>query len=401
MSDDRTTANADILNLDPHNQFDIVAEKANGKINNITVSNIHHPHAAAVTNEPFDETSTSSIHDSDVSDSVPVTANGLGNITQPTSMSSISNGKPVYGGYNGRQANGGSKHDDELFINGSATTVLPDRSASRGTDSGVNGNDAGNGHFRASGQSYRQSEEAHGPQTPGSPIGYFPSEQRMKRAEEDHSTVSQQPFSSDGQPHDSNPHQLLTPATPNGDLAPNQPTSPHRYSSPPTYQPANASSSSHLNPPQAGNTLKQRHTLEVPKASSNRHPKDGMDTAQASGRFSPTVAGGRRPSLSLARKTTRSVQSEAQRDEVVPDEDAQRWAEAYRQKRASKRKRKEEQDDDRVLVGTKVDESHANWVTAYNMLTGIRVSVSRTNAKLDRELNDSDFDAKQKSTFDM
>lgn len=95
------------------------------------------------------------------------------------------------------------------------------------------------------------------------------------------------------------------------------------------------------------------------------------------------------------------MQSEAPRDEVVPDEDAQRWAEAYRQKRASKRKRKVDEDEDRVLVGTKVDESHANWVTAYNMLTGIRVSVSRTNAKLDRELNDADFQVKQKSTFDM
>lgn len=78
-----------------------------------------------------------------------------------------------------------------------------------------------------------------------------------------------------------------------------------------------------------------------------------------------------------------------------------RWAEAYRQKRASKRRRREEEDDDRVLVGTKVDEHHVNWVTAYNMLTGIRVSVSRTNAKLDRELTPADFDAKQKSTFDM
>lgn len=95
------------------------------------------------------------------------------------------------------------------------------------------------------------------------------------------------------------------------------------------------------------------------------------------------------------------MQSDAPRDEILPDEDAIRWAEAYRQKRASKRKRKEEEDDDRVLVGTKVDESHANWVTAYNMLTGIRVSVSRTNAKLDRELTDADFEAKQKSTFDM
>lgn len=78
-----------------------------------------------------------------------------------------------------------------------------------------------------------------------------------------------------------------------------------------------------------------------------------------------------------------------------------RWAEAYRQKRATKRRRREIEDDDRVLVGTKVDETHANWVTAYNMLTGIRVAVSRTNAKLDRPITDADFSVKQKSTFDM
>lgn len=89
------------------------------------------------------------------------------------------------------------------------------------------------------------------------------------------------------------------------------------------------------------------------------------------------------------------------RDEVMPDDDALRWAEVYREKRASKKRRKDAEDDDRVLVGTKVDETHANWVTAYNMLTGIRVSVSRTNAKIDRPLTDADFEAKQKSTFDM
>lgn len=82
------------------------------------------------------------------------------------------------------------------------------------------------------------------------------------------------------------------------------------------------------------------------------------------------------------------------------DDDAMRWAEAYRQKRAKKKSR-QDFDDDKVLVGTKVDESHANWTTAYNMLTGIRVSVSRTNAKLDRPLTDADFGAKQKSTFDI
>ncbi|KAL1900502.1 Phosphatidylinositol-4-phosphate 5-kinase [Sporothrix stenoceras] len=189
---------------------------------------------------------------------------------------------------------------------------------------------------------------------------------------------------------------------------------PHRFSSPPAYNPAAGPSSSatgtHLSPT-AG--LKHRHTLEVPKVSPARNSREGFDPsgAFASGRFSPTAAGGvgngsissiggRRASLSLVRRNTRSLHSDLPRDEVVPDEDALRWAEAYRQKRASK-KRRMEQDDDQVLVGTKVDETHTNWVAAYNMLTGIRVSVSRTNAKLDRPLTDEDFNAKQKSTFDI
>jgi 1-phosphatidylinositol-4-phosphate 5-kinase len=88
-------------------------------------------------------------------------------------------------------------------------------------------------------------------------------------------------------------------------------------------------------------------------------------------------------------------------DEVPQDDDAARWAEHIRQKRASKRKRKEDEDEDRVVVGTKVDQNHVNWVTAYNMLTGIRFTVSRTNAKMDRDLTDADFDAKHKFSFDI
>lgn len=175
--------------------------------------------------------------------------------------------------------------------------------------------------------------------------------------------------------------------------------SPHRFSSPPVYQPTNvagpASASTSALQPQASVGLKHRHTLEVPKATSGRASRDGSESAFASGRFSPT---GRRGSLSIGRRNTKSLNSEAARDDIVPDEDALRWAEAYRQKRA---KKKQFEDEDRVLVGTKVDENHQNWVTAYNMLTGIRVSVSRTNAKLDRELTNADFEAKQKSTFDI
>ncbi|KAJ8120921.1 hypothetical protein ONZ43_g2498 [Nemania bipapillata] len=181
------------------------------------------------------------------------------------------------------------------------------------------------------------------------------------------------------------------------------PPEPQRFSSPASFPPLPTSSAPTLHSTTAAGGVKQRHTLEVPKSQTGRGSRDGNDVAYTSGRFSPVPTAGpsiRRGSLSLGRRNTRSLHSEVHRDEVVPDEDALRWAEAYRQKRAKKKKRDEE-DDDRVLVGTKVDENHANWTTAYNMLTGIRVSVSRTNAKLDRPLTNDDFEAKQKSTFDI
>lgn len=87
-------------------------------------------------------------------------------------------------------------------------------------------------------------------------------------------------------------------------------------------------------------------------------------------------------------------------DDVPEDEDAQRWSEHIKAKRVSRR-RQDTEEEDPVLVGTKVDEGHENYVTAYNMLTGIRFTVSRTNAKLDRELTDADFTARHKFSFDI
>jgi 1-phosphatidylinositol-4-phosphate 5-kinase len=116
--------------------------------------------------------------------------------------------------------------------------------------------------------------------------------------------------------------------------------------------------------------------------------------------MSPTT-GFRRSSLGLIRRATKnSTHQDITLDGTPPDEDAARWAEAIKQKRASRRRR-EEEDDERVIVGTKVDQNHVNYVTAYNMLTGIRFTVSRINAKMDRELTPADFDAKHKFSFDM
>lgn len=220
-------------------------------------------------------------------------------------------------------------------------------------------------------------------------------------------TIQQQTQQGDSYSGGNNPapaFRAVSPATQRFGLDPNAPPS-QRFSSPAQMSGSTgfSASTSNLHPTSAG--LKHRHTLEVPRPGQPRGSRDGADSALASGRFSPTgsgpTGGARRASLSLVRRNTRSMHSDFPRDEAYPDEDAMRWAEAYRQKRASKRKKKEEEDDDRVLIGNKVDEKHANWVTAYNMLTGIRVAVSRTNAKLDRPLTDADFEAKQKSTFDM
>ena len=183
----------------------------------------------------------------------------------------------------------------------------------------------------------------------------------------------------------------------------------NRFSSPPgmssRLSDANATSSRSLEQPR----LAHRHTLQVPKSSTSRGSRDfsfsggPSEEGISTGRFSPAVADGprhRRASLGLTRRRTGA--SEAHNvDEVLPDEDVMRWTEAIRQKRASKRQKKEEEDDDRVVVGTKVDQGHVNWVTAYNMLTGIRFTVSRTNAKIDRQLTDVDFQARHKFSFDI
>ena len=150
--------------------------------------------------------------------------------------------------------------------------------------------------------------------------------------------------------------------------------------------------------------LQHRHTLQVPKASTSRGSRDfsfSYGNASEDAISTAVSPGARRGSLNLIRRQTRSVHSDVYVEELPQDADAARFTEAIRQKRASRRRRREEEEDDKVVVGTKVDQNHVNWVTAYNMLTGIRFTVSRTNAKMDRELTDQDFDAKHKFSFDI
>ena len=190
----------------------------------------------------------------------------------------------------------------------------------------------------------------------------------------------------------------------------------NRFSSPPNMS-AGASQQDKQKSSAEMPRLTQRHTLSIPRPSQapTRGSRDfsfqagpSEEALYSTGRFSPTrdhaegpVTRARRASLGLVRRTTRSMQSDPMLEDIPQDEDAARWTELIRQKRASRRKRREEEDDDRVIVGKKVEEGHVNWVTAYNMLTGIRFTVSRTNAKIDRDLTDADFDARHKFSFDV
>ncbi|KAJ7716827.1 1-phosphatidylinositol-4-phosphate 5-kinase [Mycena maculata] len=56
---------------------------------------------------------------------------------------------------------------------------------------------------------------------------------------------------------------------------------------------------------------------------------------------------------------------------------------------------------DVVLVGNLIGEDHVNYVLMYNMLTGIRIGVSRCQAKIKRPLTDEDFTARHKFSFDI
>ncbi|KAF5368824.1 hypothetical protein D9758_003034 [Tetrapyrgos nigripes] len=57
--------------------------------------------------------------------------------------------------------------------------------------------------------------------------------------------------------------------------------------------------------------------------------------------------------------------------------------------------------EDAPLVGNLIGEDHVNYVLMYNMLTGIRIGVSRCQAKPKRPLTPEDFTAAHKYSFDI
>ncbi|KAJ2081605.1 Phosphatidylinositol-4-phosphate 5-kinase [Coemansia sp. RSA 988] len=54
-----------------------------------------------------------------------------------------------------------------------------------------------------------------------------------------------------------------------------------------------------------------------------------------------------------------------------------------------------------LMIGTQISPGHANYVLMYNMLTGIRVSVSRCEAKDSRPVRADDYETQHKYSFDV
>lgn len=383
--------NAGVLHLEDH-------ESGFHKLTSPKETILSRPLSSTIdTNESFDDNSSS--HSSRSSDPrVRMNADGL----HPSSMTTLPNGR------SSRDSNSAATVGlDSKYSNVKAPLSTRNSSDRQAAVNGASSISESQRQSMSDSQLKRSSVESSSrvpvQQHYGEPQRRSLNNGDMPNADGTHGSTFTSAHPNSSAPSHFLPSPYLAPTTPSSDTAQRNTPSPQRFSAPSHYPSTGTSASastSALQPPTAG--LKHRHTLEVPRVPPGRGSRDSNDTAYASGRFSPTGAGPsqRRASLNLGRRNTRSLHSDVPRDEILPDDDALRWAEAYRQKRA-KKKRREEEDDDRVLVGTKVDENHANWTTAYNMLTGIRVSVSRTNAKLDRPLTDADFETKQKSTFDM
>jgi hypothetical protein len=59
-----------------------------------------------------------------------------------------------------------------------------------------------------------------------------------------------------------------------------------------------------------------------------------------------------------------------------------------------------QREEKEVLVGTPVKEGHVNYLLMFDMLTGIRISVGRCNARAGSDVQDTDYDQMHKLAFD-
>ena len=152
--------------------------------------------------------------------------------------------------------------------------------------------------------------------------------------------------------------------------------------SPPTVFPAKPTRTmshpilTHL-PTQLPPTVPEERPETHPGSPPFRHPGGSspiLERDSANSRFSMRRRASTSPSI--VRRNSRHYNPDHQDGPL--DEEAVRYAEEIRKKRESKRRWKEAEDEDRVIMGNKVDANHPNYITAYNMLTGLRVAVKES-----------------------
>ncbi|KAF9208400.1 Phosphatidylinositol-4-phosphate 5-kinase [Haplosporangium sp. Z 27] len=168
-----------------------------------------------------------------------------------------------------------------------------------------------------------------------------------------------------------------------------------------------AKSSGQFAPPARASTMDFRTNRtgsmflgESPASTSKQHQQLQQDQGESSSRSKRKQIYRRNTySADLASTSFHRSDDEMDLDEL---EEARRRMDALK-KSSSRRlsRRKKDDDNDRVLIGTRIGEGHVNYVLMYNMLTGIRVSVSRCQAKPQRPLVDEDFTSAHKLAFDI
>ena len=83
----------------------------------------------------------------------------------------------------------------------------------------------------------------------------------------------------------------------------------------------------------------------------------------------------RRPRASTGVSRPTIVRTSVEQRPPPTEDDVSWWTEEIHKRREIRRRWKEAEDENMVIIGNKVDTNHPNYVTAYNMLTGLRVAV--------------------------
>lgn len=100
----------------------------------------------------------------------------------------------------------------------------------------------------------------------------------------------------------------------------------------------------------------------------------------------------------LRRERESKKMREQEVEQIQPNDNLLKGGSALVRARSGRRQTEEEP---KALIGNVIGEGHVNYVLMYNMLTGIRIGVSRCQAKMKRPLTDADYMAKHKFTFDI